>query len=89
MDLRGGADLVRVICNAYSKCVIGPDAGLLACRTVGKRTIVTDTTFMPCQLQMGVFLGAGKLTRLFADGALVEKGCRVRGDRACVYEFGF
>ncbi|HEX7837052.1 MAG TPA: hypothetical protein VF469_06285, partial [Kofleriaceae bacterium] len=89
MDLKKPADLVRVICEAYSKCVVGADAGTLMCKSMGTRATVTDTTFMPCQLQMGVFLGAGKLTGLFPDTALIEKGCRVRGDRACVYEFAF
>jgi serine/threonine protein kinase len=89
MDLRKPADLVRVICDAYSKCVVGTDAGTLLCKTTGPRITVTDSTFMPCQLQIGVFLGAGKLTGLFRDGALTEKTCRVRGDRVCVYEFAF
>ena len=52
-----------------------------------KTAVVTDTTFMPCQLQMGVFLGAGKLTGLFRENALVEKRCRSKGDSVCVYEF--
>jgi hypothetical protein len=51
--------------------------------------LLTDTTFMPCQLQIGVFLGAGKLTGLFRDTALTERRCRSRGDGACVYDFAF
>jgi hypothetical protein len=42
---------------------------------------------MPCQLQMGVFLGAGKLTGLYRDNTLVEKRCRAKGDTVCVYDF--
>jgi protein kinase-like protein len=86
MDLKTSADLVRLICSAYSRCVIGADAGTLIPTVVGSRATVTDTTFMPCQLQMGVFLGAGKLTGWFNDTALIEKRCRMRGDEACVYE---
>ena len=40
MDLKKPADLVKVICDAYSKCVIGIDAGTLACKTVGARVTV-------------------------------------------------
>jgi hypothetical protein len=86
MDLKNGADLVRVICDAYGKCIVGTDAGTLSSTVAGSRATVTDTTFMPCQLQMGVFLGAGKLTGLFNDSALTEKRCRARGDDVCVYE---
>jgi serine/threonine-protein kinase len=86
MDLKTGADLVRLICDAYSRCIVGTDAGTLSPTVAGSRATVTDTTFMPCQLQMGVFLGAGKLTGLFKDNALTEKRCRARGDDACVYE---
>jgi hypothetical protein len=50
---------------------------------------VTDTTFMPCQMQMGVFLGAARMTNLFRESALVEKRCRAKGDTVCVYEFTF
>jgi serine/threonine protein kinase len=89
MDLRGPADLVRVICDAYSKCVVGSDAGTLTPRIEPGKAVVTDTTFIPCQLQMGVFLGAGQLTGLFRDSALTEKQCRGRGDPVCVYEFAF
>jgi len=89
MDLKKPADLVRVICDAYSKCVVGLDAGMLLFRQTGVRMTVTDSTFIPCQLQMGVFLGAGKLTGLFPDTALTETSCRLRGDRTCVYEFAF
>jgi serine/threonine-protein kinase len=86
MDLKTSADLVRLICDAYSRCVVGTDAGTLIPTIAGSRATVTDTTFMPCQLQMGVFLGAGKLTGWFNDTALIEKRCRTRGDDACVYE---
>jgi hypothetical protein len=50
---------------------------------------VLDTTFMPCQLQQGVFIGAGKLTRLFGQHVLLEKKCRSKGEPACVYEFSW
>jgi hypothetical protein len=87
MDIKVPADLVRLICGAYTTCVLGPDAGALTPEIIGATAIVTDSTFMPCQLQMGVFLGAGKLTGLFRENALVEKRCRTKGDSACVYEF--
>jgi hypothetical protein len=89
MDLRSPTDLIRVICDAYSKCVVGDDAGTLRPRIEGTRATVTDDTIMPCQLQMGVFLGAGQLTGLFRDSALTEQRCRSRGDDVCVYEFAF
>jgi len=89
MKLRTGADLVRVICEAYSKCVIGIDAGTLVPRASGSTLTVTDTTILPCQLQMGVFLGAGRLTELFHDSVLTEKRCRSRGDNVCTYELAF
>lgn len=89
MDLKVPSDLVRMICDAYGKCVTGSDAGLLAPELSGAGAIVTDTTFMPCQLQMGVFLGAGKLTGLYRDSVLTEKRCRARGDSVCMYEFVF
>ncbi|HEX3764303.1 MAG TPA: serine/threonine-protein kinase [Kofleriaceae bacterium] len=89
MDLRTPTDLIRVICGAYSKCVVGDDAGTLTPRIEGSRATITDTTIIPCQLQMGVFLGAGQLTGLFRDSALTEKRCRSRGDSVCVYEFAF
>jgi serine/threonine-protein kinase len=89
MDLRSPTDLIRVICDAYSKCVVGDDAGTLRPRIEGTRATVTDDTIIPCQLQMGVFLGAGQLTGLFRDSALTEQRCRSRGDSACVYEFAF
>jgi hypothetical protein len=87
MKLETGADLVRHICGAYNECVKGPDAGALVAEVLGSTAAVTDTTFMPCQLQMGVFLGAGRLTGLIRENALVEKRCRLKGDSACVYEF--
>jgi hypothetical protein len=34
-----------------------------------------------------VFLGAGKLTGLFRENALVEKRCRSKGDKVCIYDF--
>src|SRR5262249_28930441 len=61
LDIKSGVDLVRFICGAYSECVLGSDAGTLSPEVAGSSVTVTDTTFMHCQLQMGVFLGAGKL----------------------------
>ncbi|HEU4730501.1 MAG TPA: hypothetical protein VFT22_21530 [Kofleriaceae bacterium] len=87
MDLKTSADLIRTICAAYNTCVVGPDSGAMTPEVAGPKVVVTDTTFMPCQLQMGVFLGAGKLTGLFRENALVEKRCRSKGDTVCVYEF--
>jgi hypothetical protein len=87
MNLKTGADLIRTICTAYSTCVIGNDAGTLTPEVIGSTVTVTDTTFMPCQLQMGVFLGAGKLTGLYRDNTLAEKRCRAKGDTVCVYDF--
>ena len=89
MDLRSPSDLIRVICAAYSTCVVGEQAGTLTAGLEGSRTTVTDTSCMPCQLQMGVFLGAGQMTGLFRDSALTETRCRSRGDSVCVYEFAF
>lgn len=89
MDLKTGADLVRHICGAYSACVLGSDAGTLSPESAGSSIAVTDTTFMPCQLQIGVFLGAGKLTGLYRDNVLIEKRCRAKGDSVCLYEFVF
>jgi hypothetical protein len=87
MGLKTGADLIRTICGAYTQCVVGTDSGALMPEVAGNTASVTDTTFMPCQLQMGVFLGAGKLTGLYRDNALVEKRCRAKGDSVCVYDF--
>src|SRR5215510_9536722 len=89
MDIKIPADLIRTICAAYSTCVIGKDAGVLSFEVQGPTVTVTDTTIIPCQLQMGVFLGAGKLTGLFRENALAEKRCRAKGDSACAYEFVF
>jgi hypothetical protein len=89
MDIKVPADLVRTICEAYSRCVIGEDAGTLTPEIQGPIVTVTDTTLIPCQLQMGVFLGAGKLTGLFRENVLVEKRCRNKGDSVCSYEFVF
>ena len=89
MDIKVPADLIRTICNAYSTCVVGKDAGTLAYELEGSSVIVTDTTIIPCQLQMGVFLGAGKLTGLFRENALLERRCRAKHDSVCSYEFVF
>jgi hypothetical protein len=89
MDIKTSADLIRTICNAYGTCVVGKDAGTLACEVEGSTVTVTDTTIIPCQLQMGVFLGAGKLTGLFRENVLVERRCRAKNDPVCAYEFVF
>jgi hypothetical protein len=87
MQIKTGMDLIRVICDAWTKCAVGADAGTLLPEVAGATATVTDTTFLPCQLQMGVFLGAGKLTGLFRESALVERRCRAKGDSVCLYEF--
>jgi len=87
MNLKDGADLIRTICSAYTDCVTGSDAGALVPEILGGSATVTDTTFMSCQLQMGVFLGAGRLTGLIRESGLVEKRCRAKGDPVCAYDF--
>jgi hypothetical protein len=89
MHLHHATDLVRTICDAYNECVIGADAGTLRATVTGTTATVTDTTFMPCQLQIGVFLGAGKITGMFRERVFSERRCRGRGDSACVYELTF
>ncbi|MBC7977079.1 MAG: hypothetical protein H7138_19045 [Myxococcales bacterium] len=89
MGIKDGPDLVRAICGYYTQCVVGPESGALTPMVSDGGMTVTDTTVMPCQLQMGVFVGAGIMTGLFRDSALVEKRCRSKGDSACVYEFTF
>jgi hypothetical protein len=84
-----GGDVIRFICDSYGKCVVGPDAGTLSSEISGEVSgnlaVITDTTFLPCQLQIGVFLGAGKYTGLFNERPVVERSCRARGDSVCVY----
>jgi hypothetical protein len=80
------AELVPWICRAWAQCVTGSDAGALTAELSGSTATVIDTTFLPCQLQIGVFLGAGKATGLFRETALAERRCRSKGDPACVYE---
>jgi hypothetical protein len=89
MGLKEAPDLIRAICGYYSQCVIGPEAGALAPMITHGGVSVTDTSMMPCQLQMGVFVGAGMMTGMFRDSSLVEKRCRAKGDPSCVYEFTF
>ncbi|HEX2688598.1 MAG TPA: hypothetical protein VHN14_18350 [Kofleriaceae bacterium] len=90
MGIKDAADLVRLICTSYvEQGVVGSDAGTLTPMVTDSGMSVTDTTFMPCQLQMGVFLGAAKMTGLFRDSALVEKRCRAKGDTVCAYDFIF
>jgi hypothetical protein len=87
MGLKEPVDLIRAICSHYSQCVIGPEAGAMTPTITNSNVTVTDTSMMPCQLQMGVFLGGGSMTGMFRDSALVEKRCRGKGDTVCVYEF--
>ncbi len=89
MGVKDGPDLVRAICGYYTQCVVGPESGALTPMISDGGMTVTDTTVMPCQLQMGVFVGAGVMTGLFRDSAVTEKRCRSKGDPACVYEFSF
>ncbi len=89
MGLNEPADLVRALCTNYTQCVLGPEAGALTPVDMESGIRVIDTTMMPCQLQMGVFAGAGELTRLYRDSALVEKQCRAKGDSSCVYDIAF
>lgn len=89
MGLKEPVDVVRALCTNYTQCVVGPEAGDLTPLITESGVSVIDTTMMPCQLQMGVFAGAGVLTRMFRDTALVEKHCRARGDSTCVYDFTF
>jgi len=89
MGLKDGMDFIRMLCGNYTQCVVGPDAGSLTITPTESGATITDTTFFPCQLQMGAFLGGGHLTGLFRDNALVEKRCRAKGDTVCVYEFTF
>jgi hypothetical protein len=87
MGLKEPPDLIRAICGYYAQCVVGPEAGAMLPMITHGGVSVTDTSMMPCQLQMGVFVGAGTMTGMFRDSALVEKRCRAKGDPACVYEF--
>jgi hypothetical protein len=67
--------------------VVGSDAGTLIPEFLGSSVAVTDTTFLPCHMQMGVFLGAGKLTGLIRESACTERRCRAKGDSVCSYDF--
>jgi len=87
MQLHEAADLVRRICGVYTACVAGPESGALVTEVVGGRVCVTDTSLLPCALQIGIFLGAGRLTGLICESALVEHRCRSRGDSVCSYDF--
>jgi len=89
MGIKKEADVVRVLCNYYAQCVTGADAGTLTVMDTRAGVRVTDTTIMPCQMQMGAFVGAGTMTHMFRDSAMVEKRCRAKGDPACVYELTF
>jgi hypothetical protein len=89
LQVSSGGDLVRTLCGAYTDCIVGPDAGALVADVTAGGATITDTSFLPCQLQIGVLLGAGALTGLFSDAALVETCCRSRGAGACAYALAF
>ena len=89
MNIKDAADVVRVVSDRYLQCVVGADSGALTYVDTDFGMTVTDTTIVPCQLNIGVFLGAGRLTGLFRDKALVEKRCRGKGDTVCAYDFMF
>jgi hypothetical protein len=90
MGIKDRNDLIRLICTSYStQGVLGANAGTLTPAETESGMLVTDTTFIPCQLQMGVFVGAGMMTGMFRDSALVEQKCRSKGAQACVYSFTF
>jgi hypothetical protein len=79
------SDLVRNVCEAYGRCVTGPGAGALTpTRIDSKSAVVSDTTFVPCSLQSGVFIGAGQITGLKL--MVRETQCRLRGHSSCIYE---
>jgi len=87
MQLKDGVDLIRLICTSYNVCVVGSDSGALIPEMMGSSVSVTDTTFLPCHMQMGVFLGAGKLTGLIRESSCIERRCRAKGDSVCSYDF--
>jgi hypothetical protein len=89
MNIKDPADVVRVVSDRYTQCVVGSDSGALTYVDTDFGMTVTDTTIVPCQLNIGVYLGAGRLTGLFRDKALVEKRCRGKGDTVCAYDFTF
>lgn len=89
MGIKEPSDVVRVVSDRYKECVLGSDSGALTYTDTNFGMTVTDTTIVPCQLNIGVFLGAGKLTGLFRENALLEKRCRGKGDTVCTYDFMF
>jgi hypothetical protein len=89
MGLNNGMDLLRTICTNYSQAVIGADAGAMTLTPTNSGCIFTDTTFLPCAIQVGSLLGGGQVTGLFRDSAVAEKRCRAKGDTVCAFEFTF
>jgi len=89
MGIKDASDVVKVVSDRYAECVLGSDAGALTYVDTNFGMTVTDTTIVPCQLNIGVYFGAGKLTGLFRENALVERRCRGKGDPACTYDFMF
>lgn len=86
LGVNSPGDLIRFVSDSYGKCVVGPGSGDLAVTKIdSKSAIITDTSFVPCSLQSGVYIGAGNLTGLKA--MLRETKCRLRGHTSCVYEF--
>jgi hypothetical protein len=89
MGIKDAADVVRVVSDRYTACVIGSESGALTYTETSFGMTVTDTSIVPCQLNIGVYIGAGKFTGMFRDSALVEKRCRGKGDSVCAYDFMF
>jgi len=83
LQVTTGGDLVRAICGIYTACVTGAEAGALVADLTSAGATITDTSFLPCQLQIGA------LTGLCCASALIETRCRSRGDAACAYELAF
>jgi hypothetical protein len=87
MGLKEGVDLLRAMCTNYSQAVVGADAGAMTLTITDSGATVTDTTFLPCPIQIGSLLGGGQVTGLFRANALVEKRCRAKGDTVCTFEY--
>src|SRR3954464_13631094 len=55
VDIKVPADLVRTICEAYTRCVVGEAAGMLTPESNGSTVTVVDSTSFSCKVQRGVF----------------------------------
>jgi hypothetical protein len=89
LGIKEPSDVVRVVSDRYKECVVGSDSGALTYVDTSFGMTVTDTTIVPCQLNIGVYIGAGKFTGLFRENVLIEKRCRGKGDTVCTYDFLF